>query len=235
MISSTKLGVEDAPAPNGHAAVGRPRKRDGADKDVHDALLVAANECLVREATTRVPVRHIAAKAGVNQAMVNYYFSSKSGLFLALFESQFSRLIRDLKSFLKEVSRIDGSEAPNRNYIEDLICIIESNFSTSPALFVLLHSDMLDEQSETRKAYKDRFGARGYTIIVRIMRMLMRRGICRDDISPDHAAYFICSTSAMPFLVAPIFERAFDSKIDGQIAEQRRRAAAQLLAAHQPA
>lgn len=214
---------------NSCATVGRPKKCDQHDRVVHDALLVAADECLISEASTRVPVRRIAAKAGVNQAMVNYYFSSKGGLFLALFENQLARLVKDLKKLLKEISILDVSFGENYDPIEELILIIEENFSKSPALFVMMHTDMLDSSSETMRAYKDRFGARGYSVIAKIMAVLMRRGVCRDDISPGHAAYFICSTSAMPFLVSPIFEKAFDSKIDGQVAEHRRKATALLF------
>jgi TetR/AcrR family transcriptional regulator len=228
MASSKALKSQTAPpAASVRANVGRPRKRDEGHKIVPDALLVAADECVVTEASTRVPVRQIAAKAGVNQAMVNYYFSSKSGLIGALFEKQFSQLVRDLKGFLKEI--LASNDVTDHDRIVELMELIERNFASSPALFVICHTDMLDDNSETRKMYRERFGSRGYSIIARIMEALMKRGLCRDDISPDQAAYFICSTSAMPYLLSPIFDKAFASDVDGEVAELRRRAAAQLF------
>jgi TetR/AcrR family transcriptional regulator len=235
MISSkTPASEARRPGSSSRTNVGRPKKRDEGGKIVHDALLVATDECVVTESSTRVPVREIAAKAGVNQAMVNYYFASKSGMISVLFEKHFSQLVRDLDTFLKIIVNSPDSEAPDRDYIADLIALIEDSFSRSPALFVIMHSDMLDNSSETRKSYTDRFGAQGYSMIARIMKALMERGHCRSDISPEHASYFICSMSAMPYLVSPIFEKAFASKKDGEIAERRRRAAAQVLQLPQP-
>jgi AcrR family transcriptional regulator len=233
MISSKtqKSQAARAVAP---ASVGRPKKQSSDDKIVHDALLIAADECLATEASTRIPVRRIAAKAGVNQAMVNYYFSSKGGLLSAVFEKNFTPVLGGLKAFLKEVTDSTDEEARGRDYIEELITLIEHNFSKSPALFVIMHTDMVEANSETINHYRDRHSARGYSTIVRIVDVLMKRGLCRNDISPSAAAYNICCAAAMPYMVSPIFEKAFAGEMGGEAAEARRRATAQLFKAPAP-
>ena len=206
-------------------AKGRPKRAQSEDRLVHDALLAAASECIADEKTSNVSVRTIAAKAGVNQAMINYYFNNKSGLLLAIFEANFLPLVKNLRAFEKQC-RDPGNEAVG---IAPLIAIIDTHFENSPALFVL-HKDMISDGSGLDGTYSEDNGARGYTTIVRIMRLLMDRGICRDDISPQQAAYIICILGAVHHVMMPIFDIAFRGLLEGERSIELAALAKQLLA-----
>jgi TetR/AcrR family transcriptional regulator len=68
-------------------ALGRP---SGASNDqVKDNLLDAARQLFLSFDYQGVSVRQIAELAGVNPAMVKYYFGDKKGLYLALVEQLF--------------------------------------------------------------------------------------------------------------------------------------------------
>ena len=72
------------------AALGRPSGRD-SDK-VRRNLLEAARDHFLKRDFKAVSLRQIASSAGVNGAMVNYYFGGKQGLYLAMVDEVFESL-----------------------------------------------------------------------------------------------------------------------------------------------
>lgn len=78
------------------------RRGNAGDPTTQDALLDAAQELMLAEGYAAVTTRRVAARAGVNSALVFYYFDSLDGLFIALFqrgaERSFERLRRALSS-----------------------------------------------------------------------------------------------------------------------------------------
>lgn len=203
---------------------GRPRRAEGEERAIHDALIAAANECIADEGTSSVSVRRIAQKAGVNQAMINYYFNNKDGLLLALFEANFLPLVKKLRAFEKDCRDPANDDVS----IARLVAMIDEHFENSPSLFVL-HKEMISDGSSPTGPYNEDNGARGYTTIVRIMRLLMDRGICRNDISPQQAAYIICILGAVHHVMMPIFDIAFRGLLEGERTSEIAALATQLL------
>jgi AcrR family transcriptional regulator len=69
--------------------------------DKKDHILDAAERVFAEHGYDGSSTRLISGEAGVNMAMLNYYFGSKEGLLLALFErrtSKFRSLIKDISS-----------------------------------------------------------------------------------------------------------------------------------------
>ena len=71
----------------GHAPDVGPRCRNAAT--TRQAILESAKTCFMREGYEQVGVREIAARAGVDPALVNRYFGSKEGLFSEAVASKF--------------------------------------------------------------------------------------------------------------------------------------------------
>ena len=86
-------GVHEALAPVRHR---RDRRRDSAA--TREALLAAATELFAERGYDGVPVWAIAAKAGVNKAMISYHFGGKRNLYRAIVDDTFTEV----------VSRIEG-------------------------------------------------------------------------------------------------------------------------------
>lgn len=212
-----------APVPRKRVTKGRPKRSGDDNRVIHDALLAAADECITDEQTSNVPVRRIAEKAGVNQAMINYYFNNKDGLLLAIFENNFFPLVRKLRDFENDCKNDEGTVSVGR-----LISIIDLHFENAPSLFVL-HKDMINDVSASKSRYNEQNASRGYTTIARIMRLLMDKGLCRDDISPEHAAYLICVLSAVHHVMTPIFDIAFRDLLKGDRTTEIANLATQLL------
>ncbi|MDP2479137.1 MAG: helix-turn-helix domain-containing protein, partial [Candidatus Palauibacterales bacterium] len=67
--------------------------QNGTDRDAEEAILEAAHEVFVRRGTAGARMREIADAAGVNQALLHYYFRSKEGLARAVFGRAARRLM----------------------------------------------------------------------------------------------------------------------------------------------
>ena len=78
---------------------------------VREALLSAARRCFLPSEFDKVSIRQIAEEAGVNMAMIRYYFGNKLGLFEAMMTEHIepvlarSKLIRtaDTKSIMADI------------------------------------------------------------------------------------------------------------------------------------
>ena len=64
--------------------MGRPR---ADDPEARAKILAAAEELFAEQGFAGVGIRQIAAAAGVNGAMIHYYFTNKEGLYLAVMET----------------------------------------------------------------------------------------------------------------------------------------------------
>ncbi len=67
----------------------RPRGRRPGGSDTRDAILHAARERFARRGYDRTRIRDVAADAGVDAALVHYFFKTKDGLFVAAMELPF--------------------------------------------------------------------------------------------------------------------------------------------------
>lgn len=78
------------------------RKGNAGDPTTRNALLDATQELMLTEGYAAVTTRRVASRAGVNSALVFYYFDSVDGLFIELFrrgaERSFERLQEALSS-----------------------------------------------------------------------------------------------------------------------------------------
>lgn len=78
------------------------RRAKAGDPITRKALLDAAQQLMLDEGYAAVTTRRVATKAGVNSALVYYYFDTMDGLFVALFrrgaERSFERLQEALSS-----------------------------------------------------------------------------------------------------------------------------------------
>lgn len=78
------------------------RKGKAGDSTTRNALLDAAQQVMLAEGYAGATTRRVASEAGVNSALVSYYFGSLDGMFVALFrrgaERSFERLGQALGS-----------------------------------------------------------------------------------------------------------------------------------------
>jgi len=84
------------------------------DRDAETAILEAAHEVFLRRGTEGARMREIAEAAGVNQALLHYYFGSKEGLARAVFGRAARRL-------MPAVLGAVGAELPLEEKVERVV------------------------------------------------------------------------------------------------------------------
>lgn len=83
------------PVPESTAGVSRGRRRKGQGPDLREAILDAAEDLFSRHGFYGVTVRQVAAEAGVDTALIHYYFGAKRELFDAVFARRAEILNRE--------------------------------------------------------------------------------------------------------------------------------------------
>jgi AcrR family transcriptional regulator len=97
------------------SVTGRPRRRDAAA--TREALLAAGAELFAERGYDGVPGAAIAQKAGVNKALINYYFGGKRKLYLAIVSATFGEIVAG-------VERLADSPRPAPEVLRELIATV---------------------------------------------------------------------------------------------------------------
>src|SRR5918992_4628251 len=107
--------------PSGRAA------EPGLDLDTEQRILEAARVVFIRRGTAGARMQEIAAEAGVNQALLHYYFRSKERLAEAVFGQVAGRI-------LPTVFGILSSDVAIEDKVERIVGVYLDSFSRSPFL-----------------------------------------------------------------------------------------------------
>lgn len=159
----------------------RRRRRDG-DTDTRDQLIEATGEIMVEEGYAAATSRRVAAKAGVNPALVHYYFPTMDDLFLAVFR-------RGAEANLERQRKALTSETPMRALWE---------VATEPrgAAMLMEFMALANHRKEIRTelaAYAERYRESQLAALTVIMRS---RGVDLDALPPTLMSVMITSLGA---------------------------------------
>ncbi|WP_339947696.1 TetR family transcriptional regulator [uncultured Albimonas sp.] len=152
-----------------------------------DLLLTAASELMRKRDTLNVPISEIAAEAGVNSALVKYYFGNKNGLMLALLE-------RDLGASITQLSALVNMDmSPSKKMRYHLSGLVRMYFRC-PYLQRLLIKTMRDENAETARDIAEKY----LSPISRAYQTMISEGVAAGEFKPIDARlfYFIAIGSA---------------------------------------
>ncbi len=83
-----------------------------ADLETRERILDAAHTVFVRKGTAASRTQEIAAEAGVNKALVHYYFGTKAALADAIFERALGTLVPKIFGILADPSRTIEEKVP---------------------------------------------------------------------------------------------------------------------------
>lgn len=89
------------------ARMGRPKQSTTKQESARESLIEAAKLCFSQYGFDKISTRKIALSAGVDAAMIRYYFGSKAGLFEATIHETLAPVIAQLQN------DIDPSTPPN--------------------------------------------------------------------------------------------------------------------------
>jgi AcrR family transcriptional regulator len=178
---------------------GRPRGSN--PHAVHDALLSAAREILAEnQGSQRLTLTEVAQRAGVNPAMVNYHFGSKSELI--------SALIREaLSESLRRIGNIGPSdEAPDVKLRRRVRSVIEL-YQEHPYISRLLKEQVFYSDGEAREAYLQGF----FPGALRATKNILDEGVASGRFREvDHVLFWatLIGICEFFFMVRPILQRS---------------------------
>jgi AcrR family transcriptional regulator len=175
---------------------GRPSSEHCAD--VRGALLEAARECIVEVGFAAASTKLIAARAGVNPAMISYYFGGKA----ALGEAAFRATIEPLGKRLDELAgRLDGSKSAFE-FIREYM----ATMAADPWIPRIIAREVLPQNGRFRDIFFREITGRGAALLPQAIVAAQHDGLISATFDPRFAMVSLASLAAFPFLAADMLK-----------------------------
>ena len=167
------------------------------DKSTEAKILEAAKKVFIAKGMAGARMQDIADEAGINKALLHYYFRSKDKLFETIFAEVSQRLLPHINEiFNSDLSIFEKIEAFSKEYIDN---VLKSPFIP---LFVINEINKQPDDFVKKLFGKDR--PRLDKFILQIDEAIKKR-----EIKPIHPLQLIINTMALcvfPFLAKPIIQ-----------------------------
>ncbi len=115
-------------------------KRSGNSAETRTAFLDAAGALMSERGAIEVPLSDIAARAGLNVALVSYHFGGKEGLLVALAK-------RNAEQALSDLAQLMASSLPPVEKLKRHLTGVIATFHRYPYLYHLLAALLHDPES----------------------------------------------------------------------------------------
>lgn len=180
------------------AGTPKPRARD---KDTEQRILDAAHVVFVRSGTAGARMQEIADEAGVNKALLHYYFRNKDRLALAVFQ-------RVAAAVFGRIAQVLLSAAELEDKVRGIIAIYLDQFARTPyaPAYVISEVNLHPERAGQFVEMLARTGASPTQILALLQRQIdarVRAGTLRE-IAADQFFTNLVSLCVFPFAAKPL-------------------------------
>ena|SRR5687768_9431118 len=182
----------------------RARTAPVRDGDTEQRILDAAHAVFLRRGTAGARTQEIAAEAGVNSALLHYYFRSKERLADAVFR-------RAAGELFPVVAGVLGSDLPLEDKVRKVVEIELDRLSRAPYLPAYVISELAYHPERIRQLLETLTGVRpdalGRTLLTTIHAQI-RAEVRAGRIRPIAAEQFLVNLLSMcifPFAAQPMF------------------------------
>jgi AcrR family transcriptional regulator len=152
-----------------------------ADSDSRTAILDAAEKLFSTQGYAATTIKHIATEAGVNSALLYYYFADK----LTLYREIVKRLLETLSTSGARVFEEAGSPA---EAIRGLVGVQGELMASRPFAPRLIARELVDHEAGHASEHIAKLAAGVFAKLCDAIREGQRSGIFRDDLDPRFAA-----------------------------------------------
>lgn len=162
------------------------------------ALLDAAQTLLAEKSYRSISIRDIAQRAGVQSAMISYYFGNKEGLFIEMIEQKASVRLENLQIII-------NAPNPIRAFIEQTLM----HFAETPELSGFIVDEILHQKSPLGDKFIAMMPGRIARLLPQVIAKAQQAGELRSDLNAHWAAFSLANMLVMPFIAAPVREKAW--------------------------
>lgn len=181
---------------------GRPP--DSANDPVSDRLLHAAKELFSSYEYRAVSIRQIAALAGVNTAMVHYYFGDKAGLYRDMME----KVSLPVEDALKKIAARDDLS------ITEFIRVWMQAMYDNPWYPIFILKEGVLGQGPIHQFTSSRLSEVMAPALRKALENDRQNGRLRKELDLNQVAMSLVSLLNYPFLVRPLLEKTLGISFD---------------------
>ena len=193
------------------------------DGETERRILEAARTVFVRHGTAGARMQEIAREAGVNQALLHYYFRSKERLAAAVFQLAAGRMLPALVEAL-------GSDLPLEEKCDRVIGLYIANLAANPFLAAYLISELHHHPERAAQLLGGAIGAdpgRVVPPVIEKLRLQIEEGVSAGrirSITPQQLVVNLVSLCVFPFAARPMLSviLGLDDKSFPQFIETRK-------------
>ncbi|MBM4157422.1 MAG: TetR/AcrR family transcriptional regulator [Ignavibacteria bacterium] len=177
------------------------RKMDKYDINTEERILKAAKSVFHRKGMYGARMQEIADEAGINKAMLHYYFRNKENLFKAVFRDAVEKIFINVSKFLESEGTIDESI---KNFVENYIDIMIENIYLPP--FIL--NEINQNPEKLSEFFKPLLESLPVQLIKKILKETSENKI--KPIDPRDFIINIISLCIFPAIAKPIVKELFN-------------------------
>lgn len=182
----------------------RGRPADAGSQDLKTQILDAAEELFSAHGYAATPVRRIAEQAGVNPALVHYYFGDKAALLRHVMQRALGPLVAAIASMNQ------GAETS----IDEVARLLINAAANRPNLPRLVTREVLLPGGEMQKFFVDNMAPHLGGALPPLLARAQAAGKVRKDADPAIATMMILAACLFPFiareLAGPVLGVRFD-------------------------
>lgn len=180
------------------SAADRPRGRpvDTGQGDLRARILDTAEELFTEHGFAATSIRHIAETAGVNPALVHYYFGNKKSLLQSVME-------RTLAPLVQAVAAMKKSPQVSPESIADLLI---STIAEHPNVPRLLTREVLLPGGELQQYFTTHMAPQLGGALPGLLEREKSNGRLREDCDPAVSALLLMAVCIFPFVARALAE-----------------------------
>jgi Transcriptional regulator len=192
------------------------------DASTQDRILEAARKVFVEKGMAGARMQDIANEAGINKALLHYYFTSKDMLFEQIFSNT-------SKTFIPHVNELLQSDIPLFEKIEHICADYISMVMRNPFMPLFLINEVNKQSSDFLKRMWGKQKPDLSKFIEQVQQEVKKGTI--KSIHPAHLYMNIMSMCVFPFLGKPMmqFMTKLTDKEFNQLMEERKKLVSQLI------
>ncbi|CCN84782.1 putative Transcriptional regulator [Vibrio nigripulchritudo SFn27] len=183
--------------------VGRPAEKTNA----REKLILKARELFTQHPYEKVSTRLLAEKAGVNMAMIRYYFGSKDGLFETMLRETLAPMKEHIGQTIKETSCDEDFLGIMKTYYGMM-----SKIPDFPRLVCRIM--MMEESAVQRKLMEKVFMEIAMPAQQLIFHKFQSNGVLKPDLDPLLCKVSYISLMVFPFIAPPQLLKIHEVSLD---------------------